>query len=70
MKVLARLTFPGSNTTIAVQTHRGTIPALPKLGKALSKLAIEFQVPKVPAPRSPGDRPDDDDGPQFIQSAM
>lgn len=28
-------------------THKGTIPALPKLGKALARLGLEVQVPKL-----------------------
>ena len=59
----------GDNTTVTIKTHQGTSPALPKLGKAMSKLEFDMQVPKVPIPRSHEDT-DDDDKPHFVQSAM
>ena len=62
----------GFNITAAVQTHRGTIPTLPKLGEAMSKIAVEVPLPKVSAPRLPGDdngEQGDDGQPHFIQNA-
>jgi hypothetical protein len=61
----------GFNTTATVQTHEGTIPALPKLGEAMSELAVEIPLPKVSGPRLPGgDEGEPDDGqPHFIQDA-
>lgn len=62
--------MPGYNTTVTIKTHQGTIPALPKLGEAMSKLPFDMQVPKVPVPRSHEDTDDDDGKPHFVQSAM
>lgn len=63
----------GLNTTVTIQSHEETIPALPKLGQALSKLAIEVPLPKVPLSQQPGDNdgdePNDDEQPHFIQDA-
>ena len=59
----------GSNTTVTVQSYNGTIPSLPQLGKALSKLKFDVQIPGVPVRRAPGKEPDDDQGPSFIQDA-
>lgn len=60
----------GYNTTVTVRTHEGTIPGLPKLGKALSKLGLEVQIPRVPVPHAPGAGDDpDDDSKGFIQGA-
>ncbi|KAF7114325.1 hypothetical protein CNMCM5793_008277 [Aspergillus hiratsukae] len=59
----------GSNITVTVQGHEGTIPALPKLGRALSKLGFEFQLPRMSIPGSPK-TPDGDNGDRrFIQEA-
>lgn len=43
-------------------THKGTIPALPKLGQALSRLGLEVQVPKLTPGRNDGHK-------GFIQDA-
>ncbi|OJJ71352.1 hypothetical protein ASPBRDRAFT_127266 [Aspergillus brasiliensis CBS 101740] len=60
----------GYNTTVTIRTHEGTIPGLPKLGKALSKLGLEVQIPRVPVPHAPGTGDDPDDGSKgFIQGA-
>ena len=62
----------GWNTTLTLQTHKGSIPTQPALGKALSKFAVEIATPKLRAP-TPGDPEDPDDpdkehdGPHFIQ---
>lgn len=61
--------MPGYNTTVTIKPHQGTIPALPKLGEAMSKLAFDMQVPNVPVPRSHEDT-DGDGKPHFVQSAM
>ncbi|KAE8390651.1 hypothetical protein BDV23DRAFT_155021 [Aspergillus alliaceus] len=54
----------GYNTSVTIRSHEGTIPAIPNLGQALSKLGFEVQIPRLPVP---GD-PDDEDGkPRFIQ---
>ncbi|PYH95181.1 hypothetical protein BO71DRAFT_212456 [Aspergillus ellipticus CBS 707.79] len=59
----------GHNTTVTIKTHEGSIPALPKLGKALSKLGLEVQIPHVPVPRAPGSGNDPDNDSGFIQGA-
>ncbi|KAI9367911.1 hypothetical protein BJX61DRAFT_262048 [Aspergillus egyptiacus] len=61
----------GYNTSVVIKTHKGTIPALPKLGQALSRLDFEVQVPKLLAQRPGGDpdQPGHDDGKGFIQDA-
>lgn len=61
----------GFNTTVNVRSYWGTIPALPKLGQAMSKLELEIPIPKVPTPDD-GKDPDegDDEGrSRFIQDA-
>jgi hypothetical protein len=47
----------GYNTTISLQTHKGTLPSQPKLGEALSRFKIETPIPKigVPRPSDPSD---------------
>ncbi|KAL4785730.1 hypothetical protein BJX76DRAFT_323479 [Aspergillus varians] len=52
----------GINASVTMTTHEGTIPALPKLGQALSRLGVEVQIPKL----SPGG---DDGHKGFIQDA-
>jgi hypothetical protein len=50
----------GFNTTLTFQTHEGSIPNQPELGKALSKFAIEIPAPRLSAP-SGGDDDDEDE---------
>ncbi|KAL2833403.1 hypothetical protein BDW59DRAFT_169080 [Aspergillus cavernicola] len=58
----------GYNTSVMIATHEGTIPALPKLGQALSRLGLEVQIPKLSA-HDP-DQPDHDGGHKgFVQDA-
>ncbi|CAG7930879.1 unnamed protein product [Penicillium olsonii] len=57
----------GLNTTVALKTHRETIPSLPHLGEALSVLNITVPVPQINSPASPGNG--DDSKPHFIQDA-
>ncbi|KAJ9319436.1 hypothetical protein DTO271D3_205 [Paecilomyces variotii] len=62
----------GMNTTVTLQSHEGTIPALPQLGRAFSELRLDLQVPRLRlpgAPRDDDDDPDADDGPHFIKDA-
>ncbi|KAL4964765.1 uncharacterized protein BDV14DRAFT_72062 [Aspergillus stella-maris] len=59
----------GFNTTVTMTTHEGSIPALPKLGQALSRLGLEVQVPKLTPGGNP-DQPGDDNGHKgFIRDA-
>ncbi|KAL5050318.1 hypothetical protein BDW71DRAFT_173608 [Aspergillus fruticulosus] len=63
----------GFNTSVTVKTHEGTIPALPKLGQALSRLGFEIQIPNLTRGGNPDSDPDqpgqDDDHKGFIQDA-
>ncbi|KAF6816857.1 pre-rRNA processing protein [Colletotrichum sojae] len=54
----------GRNVTIGVKTHRGTLPSVPAIGEALSKLNISIAAPKL-------DLPGDGDGEKkhFIRDA-
>lgn len=59
---------------MTVQTHKGTIPAQPIFGLALSKFPITFQTPHLSTPKEPwdGDDPDDEDDkrPHFIRNTI
>lgn len=61
----------GFNTTLTFQTHEGSIPKQPGLGKALSKFAITLDTPKLSTPGGgkEGDEDDDDHKPRFILDA-
>lgn len=37
----------GDNTTLTLRTHANTIPSIPRLGKALSRIEVEIPTPKV-----------------------
>lgn len=52
---------------MSIRTHRGTIPALPELGQAMSKLEVNLPVPRLSTPGSP-DNENDGQSP-FIQDA-
>ncbi|KAL3960096.1 hypothetical protein ACCO45_005213 [Purpureocillium lilacinum] len=57
----------GKNTTLEIRTHRGTIPTMPIIGEALSKINITLNTPRV---KLPGDDDDDsDDSHGFIRDA-
>jgi hypothetical protein len=64
----ANIKDPGLSTTIAVKTHRNTIPSLPHLGEALSVLNITVPVPQISIPGSPAGG-DGDRKTHFIQDA-
>lgn len=56
------------NTTATIQTYEGTIPMLPKLGQAMSRLAVDVPLRRVPAPGGDdGETPEAQ--PHFIQDA-
>ncbi|PYH77195.1 hypothetical protein BO82DRAFT_345406 [Aspergillus uvarum CBS 121591] len=60
----------GSNTTVTIRTHEKSIPALPGLGRALSRLSLDVQIPRIPVPQAPGHEPDAGNGSMgFIQGA-
>src|SRR5579871_2787596 len=75
MFVMMRLSSKGWNTTLTFQTHKGTVPTQPDLGRALAALKLVVQAPHLHTPRNPNDpdsQPgDNDDGrPHFIQEAV
>lgn len=45
----------GENTTLTARTHRGSIPTVPLLGEALSKLSVTLPTPRI---RIPGQESD------------
>jgi hypothetical protein len=59
----------GFNTTLTFQTHEGSIPHQPEVGKALSKFAIEIPTPRLSTPSTGDEDGDDDHKPHFIQDA-
>ncbi|KAJ5105442.1 hypothetical protein NUU61_002789 [Penicillium alfredii] len=59
----------GSNTTVTIRSHRETIPALPELGEALSRISLEIPVPRLSLPGSPKDDKKDGQRSHFIQDA-
>ena len=69
----------GYNTTLVIRTWEGSIPGLPRLGKALGRLGVEVPAPALRGPNKPtnpdGDDDDgndddgDDEAPHFITSA-
>lgn len=46
----------GKNTTITLKAHRGSVPTVPVIGEALSKINVTFSTPRLSLPG------DDDDG--------
>lgn len=66
LAVLHLTSVLGANTSLTIQSYEGTIPSLPEIGRALSKLRLDVQIPRIPVP---GDGPDDGKGPGFIQDA-
>jgi hypothetical protein len=54
----------GFNTTVTVKTHRGSIPAAPLIGDALSRLDLEISAPKLSLP---GDKPEEKE--RFIRNS-
>jgi hypothetical protein len=62
----------GYNTSVTIRTHRGTIPSLPLLGEALSRLNISVPAPRLRLPGGNGDGDsdnDDDEQARFIRDA-
>ncbi|MCJ1231953.1 hypothetical protein MMC12_008633, partial [Toensbergia leucococca] len=53
----------GFNTTLTLQTHAGTIPSQPHLGRALSSLNLQIPTPKLHPPPNPNRDPNDDNDP-------
>lgn len=62
----------GFNTSLTFQTHEGSIPHHPELGKALSRFAITLPTPRLSTPgNGNGDNDDNPDSrkPHFIDDA-
>ncbi|KAK4248662.1 RAVE protein 1 C terminal-domain-containing protein [Corynascus novoguineensis] len=69
----------GYSTNVTLRTHRGTIPTLPELGEALSRLNFTLPAPRIRFPGQNGDGNDNGDGgdededgndkPRFIREA-
>ncbi|KAI9158454.1 hypothetical protein HJFPF1_06449 [Paramyrothecium foliicola] len=56
----------GKNTTITLRPHRNSIPNLPLLSEALSKLNLTFSAPHL---ELPDEDPDDEDKQRLIRDA-
>lgn len=52
----------GYNTSVTIRTHRGTIPSLPRIGDALSRLNLTLSAPRLRLPPPPGRGGGGDDG--------
>lgn len=65
----------GYNTSITLQTHKGTIPSMPRLGKVLSSFSLDIPTPRLAPPQNPHRPEDGNDGsdggdrPQFLDDA-
>lgn len=59
----------GINASVTLQTYEGTLPAQPRLGKALSILNISVPLPQLSSPGSPEDGDKDKSRRHFIRDA-
>nr|POE85443.1 hypothetical protein CFP56_43759 [Quercus suber] len=59
----------GYNTTLELKLHSGSIPALPKLGEALSRFSIEMPTPRLGPPGGNGGSDGKDGKQTFIRDA-
>lgn len=59
----------GFNTTLTFETHEGSIPYQPKLGRALSKFAVTMPTPRLSTPGTGNDKDSDNGKPHFIDDA-
>ncbi|ESZ97143.1 hypothetical protein SBOR_2501 [Sclerotinia borealis F-4128] len=59
----------GFNTTLTLETHEGSFPCQPKLGKALSKFSVTMPTPRLSTPGTDKDKGSDDAKPHFIDDA-
>lgn len=64
------------NSTITLRTHRDTVPSMPVLGEALSKMNLTIPAPRLKLPADDGDDGDDGGGeddeekrPRFVRNA-
>jgi hypothetical protein len=58
----------GYNISVGLKTHRGSIPAAPQLGEALSGLNITVAAPRLSLPDTGDDRPGEKE--HFIRDAI
>lgn len=56
----------GKNTTLEIKTHRHSVPSMPQLGEALSKLNFTIPTPRL---QLPGDDEDEAGDSRFIRDA-
>jgi hypothetical protein len=56
----------GKNTTITLRAHRDSVPSMPLLGEALSKINLTFPAPHL---ELPDDDPKDGEKPRLIRDA-
>ncbi|KAJ6785770.1 hypothetical protein PWT90_06615 [Aphanocladium album] len=59
----------GKNTTLTIRSHRGSIPNLPELGEALSRLNLTFPTPRLDLPDD-GNKHGNNSLPAFIHDAI
>lgn len=60
----------GENTTIAARTHRDSLPGMPDVGEALSRINITFPMPPMELPEDDEDPGDETIGHGFIRDAV
>lgn len=59
----------GFNTTLTFQSHNGSIPFRPDIGRALSKFTVEIPTPRLSTPDNGNDGDSEDWKPHFIEDA-
>ncbi|PMB73319.1 hypothetical protein BM221_000740 [Beauveria bassiana] len=57
----------GKNTSVTLRSHRGSLPNLPELGEALSRINLTFPAPRLELPGD-GSKHDKSDG--FLRDAI
>ncbi|OAA71185.1 hypothetical protein ISF_01736 [Cordyceps fumosorosea ARSEF 2679] len=61
----------GKNTNITIRSHRGSLPNLPDLGEALSRLNLTLPTPRLELPGGDGSRHDNTSSmPGFVREAF
>ncbi|ATY62084.1 hypothetical protein A9K55_009065 [Cordyceps militaris] len=59
----------GKNTTITIRSHRGSVPSLPELGEALSRIHVSIPTPRLELPGD-GHAPTNTSAPGFLREAF
>ncbi|KAM3431555.1 hypothetical protein NHJ13734_007246 [Beauveria thailandica] len=57
----------GKNTSVTLRSHRGSLPNLPELGEALSRINLTFPAPRL---KLPGEGPKHDKSAGFLRDAI